>query len=485
MTVEIGKDLATLRGDFDKLGIRIKSTLDEQDSELKRYGKTTEETGKRLDGFDAKWTQIAEDVKGLHKRLDETAAKAERERLNGGGASSKTLGQMFTESEQFKSCVAGDRRRSAPFEVKGAAPFSRKAVELTSAELGATVQEFRWDQVVQNPLRPRRIVDLIPTINVDSNSVEFPRENVTHELYTELTAAITGGTTDTISVERTSGTYVGQIMTVGYGTVAAEDAEIDTIDADAGTIQFTANLANSHAVGAAVVSDHFVFTPEAQLKPMSRVEYELITEAIKTLATMMPMSQQMLDDYAAIQALIDNRMREFLELSKERNVLFGDGSSNQLNGILNDPDILTYAWSSGLAGDTKLDAIRRSFTGVGLAFFPVDAVVLHDTDWEEIETTKGSDGHYIFAQAQTAPNYTQIWRAAVVNTPVIGQGQFLAGSFRLGAVLWDRQQVRMMVSDQNRDWFERNLVGIRLEERLALSVLRPKSFVSGTFDAEP
>jgi hypothetical protein len=500
-------DLKGVKGEMGNLATLVSEGLKQQDAEIKKHGKATEETGKRMDALNELWVKNESNQADIKAALAELALKQGRMAANGRVTTSGreiSLGKQFVQSKGFAAMVKGSRSAADAFDVSEAfrnsmsgdglkaaehmAEMARKDIPITSAEAGALVDEFRWDQVIQDPLRPPRVVDLIPSISVNSNAVEFPRENITHELYTELTTQA-DATDTTAVVERTSGMYVNaedaQQLTFSPGLAQEETVTVTDVNADGVTVTFTPALANTHPIGRAVTSETFVFTAEAQLKPFARLEWDLVTTAIKTLATMMPISNQMLEDFAAVSGLIDARLREFLELSKETQVLFGDGTTNQIKGILSDPDILSYAWSDGQVGDTKLDAIRRAFTGVFLSFFPVDAIVLHPSDWEDIELLKGTDGQYIFNQAPTAGVAPRIWRANVVSTPVIGVGRALAGAFRLGAVLWNRNEVKMKLSDQNRDWFEKNLTGVRLEERMAVDVLRPKSFVDIDFDGAP
>ena len=61
------------------------------------------------------------------------------------------------------------------------------------------------------------------------------------------------------------------------------------------------------------------------------------------------------------------------------------------------------------------------------------------------------------------------------------QAAFLLGAFGTGAKLYDREEVNIEISTENRDLFERNAYTLRAEERLALVVPRPESFVAGTF----
>ncbi|MFY3739122.1 phage major capsid protein, partial [Escherichia coli] len=47
--------------------------------------------------------------------------------------------------------------------------------------------------------------------------------------------------------------------------------------------------------------------------------------------------------------------------------------------------------------------------------------------------------------------------------------------------LFDREDANVVISTENADDFEKNMISIRCEERLALAVKRPEAFVYGSF----
>jgi HK97 family phage major capsid protein len=79
----------------------------------------------------------------------------------------------------------------------------------------------------------------------------------------------------------------------------------------------------------------------------------------------------------------------------------------------------------------------------------------------------------------------RVWRIPVVESPAIAEGTALVGAFGTGAQLYDREQASIRISEQHSDFFVRNAVVILAEQRLALAVKRPESFVKVTFDGAP
>jgi HK97 family phage major capsid protein len=64
----------------------------------------------------------------------------------------------------------------------------------------------------------------------------------------------------------------------------------------------------------------------------------------------------------------------------------------------------------------------------------------------------------------------------VVVTPAIAQGTALVGAFQLSAQVYRREGIRVEATNSNEDDFLKNLIAIRVEERLGLAVYRPAGF---------
>ena len=79
----------------------------------------------------------------------------------------------------------------------------------------------------------------------------------------------------------------------------------------------------------------------------------------------------------------------------------------------------------------------------------------------------------------------RVWRVPVIDTPAISEGTALVGAFGTGAQLYDREEGSIRVSEQHSDFFVRNAIVVLAEERLAMAVKRPESFVKVSFDAAP
>lgn len=396
------KELQELLGTYKN---DMKELLSKQAEELKKYGETTAETAKSIEGIDATIKSITDGMEAAKKRMDELEAKAGR-LAEPTVTEFKSPGQTFVESEAYKAV-----------KDKGL-PIKSQAVQVKTLITGASLgnlagylyPSYRIPEIVEDPRRAARVRSLLNVIPTTAGAIDWIRET-------------------------------------GFTNKAAVVAE-------------------------------------GEEKPESAITFENKSNTIKTIAHWIPVTKQILADAPGLQAYIDSKLIYGLYLKEDDELLYGTGEDGDIHGITTDEDVQTYSWSDGTAGDTKLDAIRRAMTKAYLAYYPVDGIVLHPSDWEDIELLKSSNGMYVWVNVNVG-GQERLWRTPVVVSAALTEGTFLTGSFGLGATLWDRQEVTISVSGSHSDFFIRNKLAILCEERVELTVERPESFVIGTFDSAP
>ncbi|WP_151976621.1 phage major capsid protein [Acinetobacter soli] len=217
---------------------------------------------------------------------------------------------------------------------------------------------------------------------------------------------------------------------------------------------------------------------EGALKPQSDLKFDLVSTTAKVIAHYMKASRQILDDASQLQSYIDGRLRYGLAFKEEQQILNGDGTGQNLLGII--PQATAYSRPVGVtpSSETTIDTLRYAMLQAVLAEYPASGHVLNPIDWASIETLKDTTGQYIIGNPQGTLNPT-LWGLPVVATQAITAGKFLTGAFSMGAQIFDRWLSRVEVATENEDDFIKNLVTILAEERLALAVYRPEAFVYG------
>ncbi len=218
---------------------------------------------------------------------------------------------------------------------------------------------------------------------------------------------------------------------------------------------------------------------ENTTKPYSNIEFAEKITPVRTIAHLFKASKQILDDFSQLQSQVDAEMRFGLKYVEEQEILFGDGTGAHLEGII--PQASAFAAAFQVENQNGIDNLRLAMLQAQLARFPASGHVLHFIDWAKIELTKDTLGRYILANpaALTGPT---LWGLPVVATEATAfQGKFLTGAFSAGAQIFDREETNVVISTENADDFEKNMITIRCEERLALAVKRPEAFVYGSF----
>ncbi|ELY4540717.1 phage major capsid protein [Cronobacter sakazakii] len=221
--------------------------------------------------------------------------------------------------------------------------------------------------------------------------------------------------------------------------------------------------------------------PEGTTKPYSNIEFATKITPVTTIAHMFKASKQILDDFAQLQSTVDAEMRYGLKYVEEQEILFGDGTGAHLHGIV--PQATAFNAAFTVEQQNGIDDLRLAMLQAQLARFPASGHVLHFIDWARIELTKDTLGRYILANPSALTGPT-LWGLPVVATEAAAfQGKFLTGAFNAAAQLFDREDANVVISTENADDFEKNMISIRCEERLALAVKRPEAFIYGSFTA--
>ena len=352
---------------------------------------------------------------------------------------------MFLDSPEFKSLANGRNgaNMSSPWQVATSLTTHNFAIQqkdvytalpttaVTNSRLGefGTVQR---DAMVLPPMRTKRVRDLFPVRRTNAAVIEYFRQ--------------LGFTT----------------LQAGHGTNSASSVAERTT---AGT-----------AFG---------------LKPQSSFAFVGEQAPIRTLAHWEAAHRNVLADEPQLRSIIDNELMYGLRLLEDNQILNGNGTGENLLGIMNTPNIQNYSWSSGAysatpgLSDSKADALRRAATLSFLAYYEPSGIVMHPNDWEDIELTKDGNGQYLVAVSIAMGGEPRVWRMPIVDTPAMTEGLALVGAFGTGAQLYDREEASIRISEQHSDFFVRNAIVVLAEQRLALAVKRPEAFVKVTFNNAP
>jgi len=219
---------------------------------------------------------------------------------------------------------------------------------------------------------------------------------------------------------------------------------------------------------------------EGGLKPESALSFSKVDEVLHKVATFLPISDEMLEDWAQAQSYIDARLILFIKLAEEAQLLNGDGTGANLVGLLNRPGLATpivKGTAPSVAADNGMDAIYRQITQIRTtAFLEPDAIVIDPLGWQTQVLSKNSQGAYYASGPFVSEQNQSLWGKRVAVTPALAANSSLVGAFQQGGQIFRKGGITVEASNSHADFFQKNLTAIRAEERLALAVYRPGAF---------
>lgn len=284
----------------------------------------------------------------------------------------------------------------------------------------------------------------------------------------EMKATITSATTDALG---SAGDAIRATRDPGFGVLPKRRMTIRNllyvVQIETGSVEYvqqTGRVNNSAMVA------------EAAAKPQSDLKLELKNVPIRTVAHWMKASRQVLDDVSQLRQLIDDELLYGLALTEESQLLYGDGTGQNLNGMV--PQATAFSAPITIASPNSIDNIGLAILQASLTDIPPDGIILNPADWWWMRLLKDADGKYILGDPMSVVPPT-LFGLPVVVTQAMNIDKFLVGAFQ-AQTLYDRWSARVEVGFVNDD-FTRNLVTILGEERVGFAAKRPETLIHGDF----
>lgn len=206
-------------------------------------------------------------------------------------------------------------------------------------------------------------------------------------------------------------------------------------------------------------------------KPEGSWAFERKTAVVKTIAEWVPATKRALADVASLEGLINDELAADIKEAEEGQILNGDGTGENLTGINSWSGVQTQTYATDL-----LTTVRKAVTKARIVGrVAPNAIVVNPAVAEAIDLLQDLNGIYRFGGPQAIGQRT-IWGLPVIESESQPVATALLGDFQK-AVLWDREQTTVTVTDSHADFFIRNMVAILAEERIGFAVTRPTAFV--------
>ena len=228
-------------------------------------------------------------------------------------------------------------------------------------------------------------------------------------------------------------------------------------------------------IGATDLPDSFTgTTEEGAEKPQIHPTYTAVTAALIKKAAHLKETDELLNDAPYLESVV--RGRGVYELQKAIEAYL-------VSALLGTSGI-DVTVNSGISFDNLLKAKMAVEANTG---YDADAIIINPADLQTLLLTKdgGATGQYLMGGPAYAPYgngtygaYLPIWGMKVVSTSAIAQGTAIVGAFKACASVITKagEGLRVEVANQNEDDFVKNMVTVRVEERILEAVRLPGGF---------
>ena len=221
---------------------------------------------------------------------------------------------------------------------------------------------------------------------------------------------------------------------------------------------------------------------EGTQKPESDLTFELIDDPVRTIATFIKMSKQVMEDAPMLQTYVDRRLRHAVRNRLEFQILRGNGTSPNISGLSASGRHTAFTPATG---DNQFDSINKAKYATIGADYRANVVFLNPADWGTMERLKfgASDDRYLVGDGAMI-SYIQggltplVWGLPVVASNNVEQGKFYVLDSN-ATQLFMRQGAVVEMFEQDEDNAQKNLITVRCELRGALATFQPDAIRYG------
>jgi len=221
--------------------------------------------------------------------------------------------------------------------------------------------------------------------------------------------------------------------------------------------------------------------PAAQVQGSSKaqVDFDITMKdaAAQYIAGYVRISRQMLDDIPAMTSFLQSRLLEKYLIAEDAQILSGDGTAPNLQGILG------VATAATGAATVDVEQLVQAIAQLESSNYSATGIMVNPTDWAAIMNTKNTNSAYSLPASTvvTTDGNVSIAGIPLYKSTAIAVDKFLVGDWYMGAQIMQNQGISVQFSEMDGDNFTKNLITVRVEARIALPIYYAGAFVYGDF----
>ena len=218
---------------------------------------------------------------------------------------------------------------------------------------------------------------------------------------------------------------------------------------------------------------------QTQGSAKAQVDFDITMKdaAAQYIAGYVRISRQMLDDIPAMTSFLQSRLLEKYLVAEDAQILSGNGSAPNLQGIL------PVATAATGAATVDVEQLVQAIAQLESSNYSATGILVNPSDWATIMNTKNANSAYSLPASTvvTTDGSVSIAGIPLYKSTAIAVDKFLVGDYAMGAQIMQNQGISVQFSEFDADNFTKNMITVRVEARIALPIYYAGAFIYGDF----
>ena len=224
----------------------------------------------------------------------------------------------------------------------------------------------------------------------------------------------------------------------------------------------------------------------AQGSTLGQSDFDITATSVNVekIGTFMRITEEMLADTPQLTSYLSARVPSKVLSKEDAEILNGDGSSPNLDGLFTDGAAFVTSSSANfyqsVESANEFDVLIAALDQLAESNYQADTILLNPLDFHKIILLKSTANEYLKNQIIQGVQPAIMGVPITINTAVTA-GKFLVGNLAQATQLWIRDGLGIEFSREDSTNFRDGFVTVRAQERVALTNYQPNAIVQGTF----
>lgn len=244
---------------------------------------------------------------------------------------------------------------------------------------------------------------------------------------------------------------------------------------DAQTIRFVKETGSEGAAAAT-----------AQGSTLGQLDFDLSATSVNVekIGTFLRVTEEMMADTPQMTSYLSARVPSKVLEVEDTEILNGDGSSPNLDGLFTDGAAFVTSSSANfyqsVESANEYDVLVAALDQLAESNYQADCILLNPLDFHKIVLLKSTANEYLRNQIIAGVQPAILGVPIKLNTAVTA-GKFMVGNLQAATQLWIRDGLALEFSREDSTNFRDGFITVRAQERVALTNYLPNAIVQGTF----